>query len=418
MRKLLIIALLVGCKNPNFCEGRNPDNNCDEAPFDGSTSGSDGSTVTDCTAPGHACASGVCDTTSKMCVECVDDSTCSGVAPVCSNDACTACTLNSQCASDACMPDGSCAAVADVAYVKASGTGDCTTKATACSTMLAAQGLARPVIRLDGAISEHVNVVASTAIIGNDTGTTSSIANPNAQDLLDISGVVGVTTTVVVAHVTFAGVPLNAGGVTMLVSDIQHPPSLELHECTVANTGGVGVYANGATVTVQRSTIAHNSGGGLNLATSTVHVRNVFVTDNGPGGMFGGINLVGAMGTVEFATVVNNTGTNDLNSRGIFCNAMNVALDSVLLQGNSNSQTSGSGCTFQYSNFWPDVTFPSGTGNVGHMVTFKSMTDYHLVANSPMKDIANPGSTVLDDIDGNSRPQGAIRDIGADELMP
>jgi hypothetical protein len=282
--------------------------------------------------------------------------------------------------------------------------------------MLAAQGLARPVIRLSGAIAnEHVNVTTDTTILGNDTGTSSSLANALASDLLDISGA---STTVVIEHVTFAGVAGNTGGVAMLVSDLSHLPSLELRDCAITGVSGIGVFANGGTVSVQRSTIANNTAGGLSLASSTVHIRNAFITGNGPAGTFGGMNLAGASGTVEFVTVVNNTGTNDGNSRGVLCGAVNVALDSVLLQGNSNSQTSGSGCTFQYSNFWPDATFPTGTGNVGHMVLFKSATDYHLVANSPMQDIANPGSTVMDDIDGNSRPQHMIRDIGADELMP
>ena len=321
----------------------------------------------------------------------------------------------SQCASDACLPTGACAAATDVAYVSPAGTGDCKTKATACPTVLAAHGLARPVIRLDGAISEHVSVTTNVTILGNDTGTTSSLANSNASNLLDITGA---STTVVIAHVTFTGITVNTGGVQMLISDQSHLPSLELRECTITGVGGVGVYANGGAVTVQRSTIAHNRAGGLSLASSTVHIRNVFVTDNGPTGAFGGMDLTGSTGVVEFSTIANNNGINDGNARGVVCDAQSVAFDSVLLNGNSNSQTSGSGCTFQYSNFWPDSTFPAGTGNVGHMVTFKSATDYHLVANSPMKDIANPGSSVLDDIDGNSRPQGAIRDIGADELMP
>src|SRR5664279_758772 len=79
----VVFVLLFACgfqKLPQLSGG--------DAPADGS--GSDGSG--DCTAPGHACTTGVCDTTSKNCVECIDDSTCNGATPVCSNDACTGCT--------------------------------------------------------------------------------------------------------------------------------------------------------------------------------------------------------------------------------------------------------------------------------------------------------------------------------------
>jgi hypothetical protein len=44
--------------------------------------------------------------------------------------------------------------------------------------------------------------------------------------------------------------------------------------------------------------------------------------------------------------------------------------------------------------------------------------NYHLNAASPMKDQANPAATLANDFDGDSRPQGTARDIGADEISP
>ena len=43
--------------------------------------------------------------------------------------------------------------------------------------------------------------------------------------------------------------------------------------------------------------------------------------------------------------------------------------------------------------------------------------DYHLTANSAAIDQAT-GGTVTADIDGDARPQGAARDLGADEFVP
>jgi hypothetical protein len=65
-------------------------------------------------------------------------------------------------------------------------------------------------------------------------------------------------------------------------------------------------------------------------------------------------------------------------------------------------------------------TAPTGTGDMNVDVTFVNAAghDYHLAPASVLKDMANPQSTLANDFDGNPRPQGNARDIGADELMP
>jgi hypothetical protein len=42
--------------------------------------------------------------------------------------------------------------------------------------------------------------------------------------------------------------------------------------------------------------------------------------------------------------------------------------------------------------------------------------DFHLMGTLPAKDAANPAATLVDDTDGDVRPQGLRRDIGADEI--
>src|ERR1041385_4356043 len=65
---------------------------------------------------------GICDTTFNggTCVICTDSShaACRNSTPVCSNDMCVKCTTHSQCDSNVCLPDGSCADAALVAYVR------------------------------------------------------------------------------------------------------------------------------------------------------------------------------------------------------------------------------------------------------------------------------------------------------------
>lgn len=45
-------------------------------------------------------------------------------------------------------------------------------------------------------------------------------------------------------------------------------------------------------------------------------------------------------------------------------------------------------------------------------------TSHHLKTASPVKDLADPSATLPVDIDGDTRPQGPRRDMGADEITP
>jgi hypothetical protein len=75
-------------------------------------------------------------------------------------------------------------------------------------------------------------------------------------------------------------------------------------------------------------------------------------------------------------------------------------------------------CTAIYSDVGP-VTFP-GTGNINVNPIFvnPAQGDFHLMGTSPAKDAANPATTLADDADGDARPQGQRRDMGADEIKP
>jgi hypothetical protein len=95
----------------------------------------------------------------------------------------------------------------------------------------------------------------------------------------------------------------------------------------------------------------------------------------------------------------------------------NIISDNVVSGG--GHQVGGSAmCSFTYSDIGPDTV--SGTGNTMAPPLFvnPSAGDYHLMANSPCVDAADPNADLTGvaakDIDGETRTKPA--DIGADEV--
>src|SRR5215468_5453708 len=126
---LVFVAAAAGCRRKSdlFCE-RNPDQ-CTDGSTEGQMCGM-------CMAPTL-----VCNTDTNLCVECVKNTDCATTTPVCDEHACRACRAHADCVdSETCLPDGSCAAATDVAYIVNPGGADNATcdKATPCATMTAA----------------------------------------------------------------------------------------------------------------------------------------------------------------------------------------------------------------------------------------------------------------------------------------
>src|SRR5262245_57344152 len=105
LRFAVVVLLVAGCqeKNSQYCEGH-PDDTANCPPPDAGRCTND-----------NQCAGRVCDTANGACVQCTpaNPAACTGTTPVCADDdSCHRCGAHSDCASSACVPDGSCAAEA------------------------------------------------------------------------------------------------------------------------------------------------------------------------------------------------------------------------------------------------------------------------------------------------------------------
>jgi hypothetical protein len=158
-------------------------------------------------------------------------------------------------------------------------------------------------------------------------------------------------------------------------------------------------------------------------------IENNFIIGNGSTqSVTGGIALdkIGSSGIgmriLSFNTISANMSNVSVNvAPGVSCSntvTQEVPFSNNIIFGNGAAgapQVSGANCAFTYSDIGP-VAF-SGQGNLAVDPLFVNASggDFHLTAGSPVIDQADPSATPNVDIDGDHRPQGNRRDIGADE---
>ena len=429
---LLVIELLGGCdrvlgkeQNPDYCPAHPDDIRCGTTPQDAPIDVRSGCTSNaECVAP-----DGVCVISSGACVECTSSEAgaCLGATPVCgSDDACRGCTSHAECLSKACLPDGSCADGSNVAYVDPGGSdnANCTIQMP-CTKVAKALATNRPYVKFHGTTDEGVTV--------NGGRTVTFLADAGAV-LTRSSGTAIVTvsdnsTNLSIFDLALNNAPNNAGGYGLVVPTASGAPSVKLTRVTVLNDPGGGISVSGGSLTVTQSTIATNTGGGISINNAQFAITNSVVASNGAGASgVGGVKIDGITTTgthqFDFNTITANLGPATLNT-GVLCGTVVVPLlfDSNIIYGNlvsgGGTQIGGSAmCSTTYSDIGPDSS--SGVGNINADPAFVNVaqSNYHITGGSPCKDTADTVSTVIVDIDGDVRPQGARRDMGADEYKP
>jgi hypothetical protein len=409
------------------------------------------------------CSPEVCDVTGTMtCVQCTpaEDAACTGTTPACVSNACAACTSHAQCDSAACLPDGSCAAETQVAYVDPNGTDNSTcNKAVPCTKVDKALATGRAYVKLTGTTDEgnvvtidnrNVSILAekTAKLIRTSNGVILEVKGTSQVAIydLEISGASGAgvglsmpagnTATVALHRVKLqnnaaGGISASGGTLAVTQSTISGNAgggisasggTLTVRQSTISGNAAGGISASGGSLTVSQSSILLNGGGGVSINNGAFDLTNNIISKNGgPGSTFGGVVLSstnGGMRRFEFNTVAQNQATTGITP-GVTCAlvATPINLSNSIVFGNgASTQVEGTNCAWTFSDVGP-VTV-SGTGNINADPMFVNamQNNFNIMTGSPCKDAADPASSLAVDVDGESRPQGPRRDIGADEV--
>ena len=452
MNSALIVALIVfyasaGCtkRGTAYCEAHP-----DACGIDASPPGDEAPTA--CTSSAQCIApTTVCDVTDGVCVACTpqEAAACDGATPVCGDDrACRACAAHPECAaSNACLPDGSCAIAADVAYVAPTGTGTTCTQAEPCGTVAAALATDRPYVKLAAGLTKDSQVTTIDGRVVTLLGDPGAILDRDGDGPILVVRSTGADVQIVGLRITGASGVAGANGIELQPNG--GAPKLTLHRATIDSNQGIGISATGGTLTVTQSSISGNTGGGISATGGTLTARqstisgntgggisitnaqfdlenNIIASNGGPATGFGGVRIdqVGA-GTrrFEFNTVTNNNGAAGTTT-GVVCTLVtqpitfsnNIVFDNQI--GAARTQVGGVNCSWTYSNIGPDGVAGVGNINMDPLFVNPAQNNFHLTSASPAKDAADPAATLAVDIDGDARPQGVARDMGADELAP
>lgn len=376
------------------------------------------------------------------CVECRAgmNQDCASAKPVCDLGTCRGCRAHDECASGVCGDDGTCIDESNIAYVDPTGSGAAAcTVAAPCSTVTRALTMPQPYIlissgtyssgaALDLGGQRHLIGRGATPPIFTRTNPGPIIDISNGQIDLDYIQVSGATSDTELGNGIYCHLGNNAPTVRLrrVTATMNEASGLDANSCTVEATnstfskngfvsGRFAIHLSNATGTFDSCIVSENIGGmdldgGLYKVTNNLIVRNYSPTTPSTG-----INLYTTeAGTkLEFNTIVDNgTGTAVLG-QGINCNLQGVtaSFPNNIIARNTK-QTAGANCSYPSSIIVDtDIT----------QLKFKSPDaapyDYHIDIGSMAIDAATL-STVDHDVDGQARPNGAGRDVGADEFIP
>jgi hypothetical protein len=417
---LVAAAYLAACRtHPDWCEGA-LDNRCSN--IDAPTPRCTGDEQ--CSAP-----TAVCDLAGSMvCVQCVAPdqpeqvSACSRMTPVCEDQTCRACQAHSECGSNVCLTDGTCASESDVADVAQSGSGSACTKTSPCGTLGAGIETNRPIVKIaTGLVKDTVVTVIKGKAVTIYADPDAKLDRDGDGPIIEVYGA-GADVRIIGLEITGA---TNPGGDAIVVRSSGGMPKLTITKAWLVGNQGMGLTATDSAITVSQSTISGNKGGGVSVFNGAfVIVGNVFSNNGNDMTRVGGVSVDVPQNTANRLELnsFNRNKTRDGTGSAIHCEAGTFAAKNNIMSENGTvtnvNQVSGM-CEHTYSIVRPGP-LPAGTGNSADDPKFTDTAtgDLHIMTGSPAHDAADPASDLSGvaehDRDGNKRISPA--DIGAYEL--
>jgi hypothetical protein len=355
----------------------------------------------------------VCDLATGTCVECLVGAECTDPArPACGADhTCRPCTDDTECGSEVCLLDGTCADAGRILYATPTGTGPACTAADPCTADVAITlvDATRDIVKLrPGAYVRTATLQIAVPTILAATGAIFEAQLPTTFEPLLAAGA---DLVVIGLHTQSAG---NGTGVNCFGGT-----TLALHRVTLS--GGLWGMSLSCALVADALTITGMTYYAMSVSQAPITMTNSMIVRNGGMSIIGGIYLNQVpSGTIEHTTIADNQKTENMGAEhgGLSCvESPNVVIASTILWGNE-APSIDPACNVRHSVV--DPGYPLGPDNVSMDPQFVSAAtgDYHLMPASPVRGIASPTSVVDHDFDREPRPQpaGTIADPGADEI--
>lgn len=349
-----------------------------------------------------------------MAAECMDNTACTQIGKqICdlTSNTCGGCVLDSECASNVCLVDGTCADPARFVYAAAGGSGDVCTVAQPCSVDVAVTKLTpqQDIVKLaPGVYTRAATLTMSIAGTIAGGGSTFTVAGA--------AGVFGIVANAVPIHIV--GLTMSVAANNIAIRCMVAGGEIHLGRVTI-DGANAAIYSTNCLVEIDRSTIRGAQFYGLYVNNAaSVTVRNSYFVNIGtmPDYTIAALHMSNvASGTIEHTTIANNTA---LGPSGLRCpGSSGVTIRNIIAWGNVAPGVDAE-CVVANSIVDPGYTGGTANSSVNPMFMNPAMGDFHLMPGSPIAGMGTPAAMFGIDGDGDDRPQPAASnpDPGADEI--